>query len=137
MAEDMAQETWIRVVQAAPRFEARAAVSSWILTIAKNLCLSEIRKRNWEEELPPDDVHLLEDPQPGIHSLLEQTQNHELVRKLIRELPEKQRVILTLWLSEEKDQAQMALELGMTVGALKVQLHRIKEKLSEALKEKS
>src|SRR5208282_2579003 len=44
-AEDLAQNVFLRVFQSAARYEVSAKFSTWIFTIARNLCLNEIRRR--------------------------------------------------------------------------------------------
>src|ERR1700744_1696184 len=44
-AEDLAQNVFIRVYQSAGRYEVSAKFSTWIFTIARRLCLNEIRRR--------------------------------------------------------------------------------------------
>src|ERR1700722_16230623 len=45
-AEDLAQNVFIRVYQSASRYEAKAKFSTWLFTIARHLCLNEIRRRS-------------------------------------------------------------------------------------------
>ena len=45
-AEDLAQETFLRVFKSASRYEPRASFKSWLYTIATNLSKNEIRNRN-------------------------------------------------------------------------------------------
>src|SRR5690242_20859983 len=43
-AEDLAQETWLRIVAAAPRWERRARFTTWALSIARNLAVDDARR---------------------------------------------------------------------------------------------
>ena len=45
-AEDLAQNVFLRVYQSANRYEAKAKFSTWLFTIARHLCLNEIRRRS-------------------------------------------------------------------------------------------
>src|SRR3954469_24864529 len=45
-AEDLAQHVFLQVYKSAHRYEATAKFSTWIFTIARNLCLNEIRRRS-------------------------------------------------------------------------------------------
>src|SRR5690349_2846114 len=45
LAQDMAQLAFFKLWQALPRFDGRAALSTWLYTIARNTCLSELRSR--------------------------------------------------------------------------------------------
>jgi RNA polymerase sigma-70 factor (ECF subfamily) len=44
-AEDLVQETWLRVIGAAPRWEARARFRTWLFAVARNLALDDARRR--------------------------------------------------------------------------------------------
>src|ERR1051325_361018 len=56
--EDLHQETWLRVVRAARRFDPRRRFSTWLFQIALNLC------RDWHRRPPPDPVDPT-DPEPA------------------------------------------------------------------------
>ncbi len=137
LAEEISQETWMRVVQAAPRFEARGSVKSWILTIAKNQCLNLIEKRGWEEALPEGGEEQIADPCESLETLLSAQQQKQRLLGAIDRLPDRQRAALVLWMQEEKSYEEVARDLKTHVGALKVLLFRAKENLLRALKEDS
>lgn len=125
LAEDMAQETWIRVVRAAGQFDPKGSVKSWILTIAKNVCLNELRKRKWEET-DDDKVAEFQDGQDLEENLI-QMQRLELLKEAVDQLPERQRVALVLFMFEEKTLSELAVEMGLQVNAVKALLHRARE----------
>jgi RNA polymerase sigma-70 factor, ECF subfamily len=83
-AEDLAQECLVLIHRALPRFEARAAVTSWIYAIVRNRCLAALRKarprRAAEEELD-----LLEEEAPGPEESFERRQWEERVVAAMRE----------------------------------------------------
>ncbi len=144
MAEDLAQDTWIKVVQNAHSFhpeygaqgKAKAQVSTWILRIARNLTLNEIKKRKWEDL---DDSQILEstqDPAADIEVLLSAAQDRELISQAIEKLPEQSRVVLTLWMSEDVSHSQIAEDLGITVAHVKVILFRTKKLLLDEIRGK-
>jgi len=135
LAEEMAQETWIRVVRAAPQFEARGSAKSWILTIAKNQCLNLIEKRGWEESLPEGGEEQIVDPSENLEILLSQKNEKQRLLQAIDQLPDRQRAALVLWMQEEKSYEELAVDLKTHVGALKVLLFRAKENLAKYLKE--
>jgi len=135
LAEEIAQETWIRVVRASSQFEARGSVKSWILTIAKNLCLNSIEKRGWEEPLPEGSEEQIEDPSLGLEALLSQREQKLRIVQAMDLLPDRQRAVLILWMQEEKSYEELAQEMKTHVGALKVLLFRAKENLAKIMQE--
>ncbi|MBM7115600.1 RNA polymerase sigma factor [Archangium primigenium] len=48
-AEDVLQETWLKVVRSAPEYETRAKFTTWLYTIARNLCVDSARKESYRQ----------------------------------------------------------------------------------------
>src|SRR5580658_195881 len=101
-AEDLAQNVFVRVFQSASRYEVSAKFSTWIFTIARRLCLNEIRRRGRhpaqslesnqsddEEQAPRQyqDTTTVSPPQASLNRELEQK-----IQEALAELPEKQRL---------------------------------------------
>lgn len=135
LAEDLSQETWIRVVQNAESYRPVASVSSWILRIARNACLNELRTRNRWTELKPEDEGQLEDATESVETLLQQFEKEEKFQKALLELTAQQKVALMLVVQEEKSHSEVAQELQCSVGAIKVLLFRARETLKKHLEE--
>jgi len=141
MAEDLSQETWMKVIQHASSFQARhdetgqvkAQVSTWILRIAKNLTLNEIKKRKWEDLGSSEVIEKTEDPDSDIEALLSGAEDRARLKDAIEKLPEQSRVVLTLWMSGETNHSEIAEDLGLTVSHVKVLLFRAKKSLQSAL----
>lgn len=84
LAEDLAQECLVLVHRALPRFEPRAAVTSWIYAIVRNRCLAALRRarpRRAEEE----ELFLLEEPSPGPAESFERREWEERVMSAMRD----------------------------------------------------
>jgi RNA polymerase sigma-70 factor (ECF subfamily) len=143
-AEDLAQNVFIRVFQSAGRYEVSAKFSTWIFTIARHLCLNEIRRRGRhpaqslessqsedEEQAPKQypDSKTHSPPQACMHRELEQK-----IQESLTELPEKQRLAIALCQEEELSYEEIALVLGCSLSATKSLIHRGRETLKERLK---
>jgi len=143
-AEDLAQNVFVQVFKSAARYQTTAKFSTWLFTIARNLCLNEIRRRSRHpaESLDaphPDNEdqpkHQLEDPRNASppDSLLQ----GELVKKIeeaIATLPENQRMALLLCRQDELSYEEIAVVLGCSLSATKSLIHRGRETLKEKLK---
>src|SRR5947208_7412209 len=85
--EDLYQETWLRVVRAARRFDPRRRFSTWLFQIALNLC------RDWHRRPPPEpvdpDTAELRAPDEPIEAAID-------ARRLLAALPEAQRSAVIL-----------------------------------------
>lgn len=135
-AEDISQETWIRVVKNAESFKGESA-RAWILTIARNLSLNELRRGKWEAELPPEDEGRLVSDAFSFDELMQTESDLKRVQSALTRLPDRQRVALVLFLSEERTYAQIGAELELDVNAVKALLFRARENLKKMMAEAS
>ncbi|WP_431243226.1 RNA polymerase sigma factor [Flavobacterium sp. P21] len=126
-AQDLTQETFIIVWQKLETFRNESAIGTWIFRIASNNCLRQIekQKRFPKSELP---AHLSEEKQQSIEPKI------QFLYKCIAELPETDRIIISLELEEVK-QAEIAKIVGLSEANVRVKIHRIKEKLTQKFKE--
>ena len=127
LAQDMAQETFIIVWKKLHTFNNDSNIGTWIYRIATNNCLRQIEKQNRypKTELPPD---LVEERHPTLEPQI------EFLYKCIAELPETERIIISLELEDVK-QAEIAKIVGLTEANIRVKVYRIKEKLTRKFKE--
>jgi RNA polymerase sigma-70 factor (ECF subfamily) len=140
-AEDLAQHAFLQVYKSAHRYEVSAKFSTWLFTIARNLCLNEIRRRSrhpadsLDQTAPDNDDHLLrqvEDPRSlSATDLLLQSELELKIGAALSELPEKQRTAILLCRGEELSYEQIAEVLGCSVSATKSLIHRGREALKE------
>lgn len=83
LAEDLAQECLLLVHRALPKFEARAAVSSWIYAIVRNRCLAALR-RSRPRRAEDEELSLLADGAPGPEESYERREWEERVMSAMR-----------------------------------------------------
>lgn len=133
IAEDISQETWIRICRNASAFKTQGSASSWILTITRNLSLTEIRKQKKFKDITPEELENI----PAIHDessdMSFSTSDFDNLRKALETLPERQRLILTLQIQSECSLQDLAIELDLNVNAVKALLFRARENLKRAL----
>lgn len=126
LAKDVAQETFITVWQQLPKFRGESSVGTWVFRIASNHCLRQIEK---EKRMPTTGLpSQLADQPPGSNE-----QHVQLLYRYISELPETERIIISLEL-EDVRQAEIAAIIGISESNVRVRIHRIKEKLSQKFK---
>ena len=143
-AEDLSQAVFVQLWKSAARYEVAAKFSTFLFTIARNLCLNELRRRarhpadSLDEPHPDDEAHpyrQIEDRRES--SASEATQNAELVTKVqeaLDALPEKQRTAIILCREGELSYEQIADLLGTSLQATKSLIHRGRETLKARLK---
>jgi len=122
MAKDLTQETFIQVWTNLSKFRNEASIGTWIFRIASNICLRQIErsKKNITSELPFQIEEKHEESSEAQISFL---------YKCISELPETDRLIISLVL-EEQPQKEIADILGISEGNIRVKIHRIKQLLT-------
>lgn len=135
LAEDNAQETWMKIVQYAPQYQEQGSFRSWVMTVTKNTALNTLRKRGWEEELSDDSSDQIEDSSLDLVSLMENRETMEKLKRALDDLPERQRIAVMLWMQEEKSYEEIAEDLQVNLNAAKVLLFRAKQGLLKLMKE--
>ena len=143
-AEDLAQIVFLQVYKSAKRYESRAKFSTWLFTIARNLCLNEIRRRSRHPADSLEEAHAEHEDQPRQQfedqsNVLppEQLLHGELAQKIeeaLAGLPENQRTAILLCRQEELSYEEIAGILGCSLSATKSLIHRGRETLKEKLK---
>jgi RNA polymerase sigma-70 factor (ECF subfamily) len=143
-AEDLAQHVFLQVFKSAHRYRVTAKFSTWLYTIARNLCLNEIRRRSRHPADSLDAPHPDNEDQPIRQ--YEDTRNalppdlvlrDELTHKIeeaLASLPENQRTAILLFREDEMSYEEIAKVLGCSLSATKSLIHRGRETLKLKLK---
>lgn len=135
MAEDTTQDIFLRIWRALPGFAGQAALSTWIYAIAKNACLSELRKRRPTVSLDQNDD---DGYNPAVAALAAPEADDSAtvsVGQLLDQLPERYRQAVVLFYMEDKSYEQTAASLGLPLGTVKALLHRARKRLIELTKD--
>lgn len=133
VAEDLAQEVMIAVWHRAGQFDrAKASLSTWVYTIARNKRIDTIRReRRPEHEAIDPDRDGVEAPRGDRHTEAEQVRRE--VQRAIGELPEEQAQLLRIFYFEDKTHSVIADELGLPLGTVKSRLRLALGKLRATL----
>jgi RNA polymerase sigma-70 factor (ECF subfamily) len=141
-AEDLTQEVFLRAYQALPGFRGESKFSTWLYRIARNLCLSELRKSGRRgEPVALDDEseerihHLLPGSCQGLEEQIERKDLSGHVRRLIGRLPLNYRTALTLFYTNEARYEEIAEIMEIPVGTVKTYIHRARLRLRDLLLE--
>ncbi|WP_421922529.1 RNA polymerase sigma factor [Maricaulis maris] len=130
-AEDIAQETFLRVWKAAGRWKSgQARVSSWVCRIALNLCYDRLRKRR---EVLTDALPEQADASLGQDRRMEQAESGHRVAEAVARLPDRQRQALELVHFQELSNIEAAEIMSVSVDALESLLARGRRKLKALL----
>ena len=124
-AQDLTQETFIRMIRHASRYRPENRFQSWLFRIAGNLARSRQRRRQVLRWIRFDNEH--HDPPTPEPDPLADLERHEAraeVRQAISRLPERQRRALVLKQYQGLKYKDIAQTMGLTVGSVQMLLHR-------------
>ncbi len=140
LAEDLAQEVFLRVYQARQRYQPEARFTTWLYRIATNLALNALRDRKTDDAPALEEdgegvprVARIVDSRPTAEEQLMLSDRERLIREAIESLPEKQRVAVILHKYQEVDYRQIAKVLEVSESAVKSLLFRAYENLRTRL----
>jgi RNA polymerase sigma-70 factor (ECF subfamily) len=131
MAEDLTQEVFMKIWKALPSYHGDASLSTWIYTITRNTCLTDLKKRNARPTISFDEPEL-EDALQKLPTC--QTSDREAgaemdIQVMLARLPEKYRRVITLFYLEQKSYEEVSAMLGIPMGTVKTFLFRAKKEL--------
>jgi RNA polymerase sigma-70 factor (ECF subfamily) len=150
-AEEVTQDTFLKVHQGISGFRKEASFASWIFRIAHNLCVDTVRTKQrrtgvklvsfdpqstQNEDEPPDSnisLSQLADPLPSPAQKVDLEEQQIMIEKSLMELPENQRAVVVLHDIEGFQYQEIADIVGTSVGTVRSRLHYGRLKLREIL----
>lgn len=145
-AEDLAQETFVRVFQSRASYRLSLPFTTWLYTIAANLARNHFRWRKRHPNIPldapaPDDAGSEPTPadrlaahQRGPDESLERSERIAAVRQAVQALPPDLRAALVLCEWEDRPVAEAAVILASTPKAVESRLYRARQQLRSSLR---
>lgn len=134
-ADDLTQETFIKIHRSIDTFRSDSQLFTWIYRIATNECLTFLNKKKRRFFLPLEDVnvHLIAciDSTPEISG----DDIQKKLQKAMLTLPDKQRLVFTMKYFEDLTYEDMAEVTSTSVGALKASYHHAVKKIEDYLSE--
>ena len=142
-AEDLVQETFVRVYRHLNRFDQTKKFSTWVYTIAGNLAKNELRNRSrnplvlftalttsWDSEAKPLEW---EDNTYRPDDLYRKRHLRAMVDKAVLELPEHHRIVFVLRELEGKTYEEIAEITGVNLGTVKSRLNRARNNFAQVI----
>lgn len=132
VAQDLAQETFLIAYENLDRLKDHARLKSWIMGIAGNLVRDHYKRRKMAGMPEGFEVELT-----GLDPLqtVEQQERHEYLYKALMQLSERYRAVLIKRYLEGREYDEIAEDLGLSVGAVEVCMHRARKALALVMKE--
>ena len=143
-AEDLAQEIFIKIERALPAFRGESKLSTWIYRIATNAALDRMRtpayqqalntitEENKETELEDRNIWTGEKV-PVLEWQVVRKEMAECIQDFIHKIPVNYRLVLLLSEFEGLSNQEIATILAISTGAVKIRLHRARERLKQDL----
>jgi RNA polymerase sigma-70 factor (ECF subfamily) len=135
MAEDMAQDAFVRAFRSLGTYRGDAAFSTWLTAVALNSYRSALRERPPVAfDFDPARLHDARGDRQNALARMQRLERDEIVRRLVLTLPPRYREPMVLYYFEEMNLAGTARVLAMPEGTLKARLHRGRELLRRRLR---
>lgn len=134
-AEDLAQETMVKVWRKAALFEPeKASAATWIYTIARNARIDALRRQS-RPDLDPNEPGVIPEAEPQADATVERKQRDSAILRIFNELPPNQREVVALHFYEDEPHSAIAERLSIPLGTVKSRLRlafaRIRREMEE------
>jgi RNA polymerase sigma-70 factor (ECF subfamily) len=130
LAEDLFQETWIRVLERGYQYDGKREFSTWLYTVARNLTIDYFRKKtpvSLDGLMEDDDQHAPFEPadtRPSALDLVAQNQSMERINIALASIPAVYREAIVLRFQDGLTMDEIALVIAAPVGTVKSRLYR-------------
>ncbi len=131
-AEDVTQDVFLKLWRALPAYDGRASPATWLYTIARNTCLTELRSKAYRNTVPF--APAMESAAGNGCGSGDALKKVALMRCLSR-LPEIQRNVITMFYLQERSIDEVGRALDLPAGTVKSHLHRARLALAGMMKE--
>lgn len=132
-AADVAQETFLKAVRGLKRFRGDSSFKTWLLAIAANEARGVLRKAGRRKELSLETIGPVPSTEASADDTMERAEDVSQIKKLLSDLPEKQKQAVTLRIFEELSFREIGAIIGSSEGAARVNYHHGIRRLREML----
>ena len=136
LAEDAAQETFLRAFQHLHRYDQKRSFATWLLSIAAHYCIDRLRRRKFsifsmdteDEDGNTFELPDLDSPNPESESIKGQTRDR--IQAMLKDLDPTDRAAIVMRYWYDYSEVEIADSLRLTVSAVKSRLHRARKELA-------
>lgn len=133
-AEEMAQESFIKVYKSLHTFKGTAKFSTWLYRITYNNCISEVRKKK-RYFVSTDDVEISHDVEELNLDGIPEENRAKYIKVALEKLPEDEYTLILLYYFEDQSIDEISKVTKLSASNAKVKLHRARKKLYTILNE--
>ena len=140
-AEDLAQETFVRMFRALDRYDPEIPFTAWLFTIATRLAIDQLRRRRIQtvsltvSEPGSSEERDLDVVDPGLRpdEITSNAEEERISQDLIASLPEHYRVVVVLRHQQDLSYEEIAEALNLPLGTVKARIHRARALLKQRI----
>ena len=140
-AEDVTQETFVRMFKALERYDQARPFAAWLFTITSRLCIDVIRRRKnrpvslVRQEVGSSEEQVIDipDTSPGPDVLTQHNEEERRVTDLIEALPPHYRIVVVMRHQQDMAYEEIAEALGLPLGTVKARIHRARALLAQRI----
>jgi RNA polymerase sigma-70 factor (ECF subfamily) len=139
-SEELVQDAFLRAYRSLDQFRGEAKFGTWFYRILYNLCLTRVtRRRGKPEALDVDDAHsldnlLVDEDELSAQERMEEEEMQQFIASEIERMPERFKVVLTLFYVQEMSYEEMMVVLNQPLGTVKTNLFRARNMLRERVR---
>jgi RNA polymerase sigma-70 factor (ECF subfamily) len=133
VADDVAQEAFVRAWRSLDRFELGRPFGPWVCRIAANLAVNHVRSPRAREEGLPEGYAETRSSDPGPLGAVLDAEARQVLDEAMQGLSREQRAVFVLRTVEEMSYEEIAGALGISQGTVMSRLFRARERLAKAL----
>jgi RNA polymerase sigma factor (sigma-70 family) len=127
-AEEMAQESFIKVYKSLHTFQGKAKFSTWLYRITYNTCISETRKKK-QHFTSTDEVQISDEAEEMNLDGIPAENREKYVKAALDKLPQDEYTLVVLYYFEDQSVEEISKVTGLSESNTKVKLHRARKKL--------
>jgi RNA polymerase sigma-70 factor (ECF subfamily) len=131
-AMDLAQEVFIKAFEHLATFRRESSLKTWLYRIAMNHCINHVKKHSQEFV---DVTEYTGSVNASVHSQMEDQEQREHFRRLVKQLPPKQKAIVEMRINEQLSYDEIAKISGRSVSTIKASVFFALEKLRKLVKD--
>ena len=135
LADDLAQDTFVRLLKTAHRYDPKYPMRTWLLTIARRLSINHSRRGDQKVMSTEYEGHHAGADGPDARAEASDTQNatRRMLNEALSQLSEPQRTAIVLFHEKEMSIEDVAAAMEMPVGTIKSHLHRARAAMRKLL----
>jgi len=137
-AEEIAQDTFIKVYRSLEKFKGESKFSTWVYKITYNTCLDSLKKSKREKKtsyIEDFSEHQVKELESALDTIDEKDRN-QVIQDCLEKLPNDEAFLLTLYYFDGQSVDEISKVMNNSVSNIKVKLFRSRKKLASILKER-